>query len=392
MMPDLPRALNDIIMISLEKDPGKRFQTAEAFSAALGSITSGLNSTPMQAATGPVAHTAQWPQSTPQQASATGMVGTPTAPASPRYTQPMAVGGTVPGGYIPTGQQPTAPEPEAPAAATLPPPVPSHGVPAVGGSKGYRGLYMTLGALIALAVIVVAATQIPRFLKTHASGDQTAQVSTAATPNPGSPNTSTADTSTPPAGAPNSTTAASSPNPSTSLAAGGLDTSNASSRAGGGATTSPASGSPASQNSGSRGGQSTRMTNKSPQNQISSSNLAAGGEQSGAPTAPAGGGQAAQSTPGNNSEKAQELEELGDLHTKLAVRAQAANDSVENLRKQMAATGNNLRSDISASQTRMKMYMDKFDAAMNAGDPASAKKYMALAEREVENLEKFFGQ
>ncbi len=380
-------------MISLEKDPGKRFQTAEAFSAALGSITSGLNSTPMQAATGPVAHTAQWPQSTPQQASATGMVGTPTAPAPPTYTQPMAVGGTVPGGYIPTGQQPTAPEPEAPAAATLPPPLPSHGVPAVGGSKGYRGLYMTLGALIALAVIVVAATQIPRFLKTHAGGDQTAQVSTAATPNPGSPNTSTADTSTPPpAGAPNSSAAATSPNPNTPPAAGGFDASNASPRAGGGATTSPASGLSASQKPGSRGGQSTRMTNKSPQNQISSSNLAAGGEQSATPTAPAGGGQAAPSTPGNNSEKAQELEELGDLHTKLAVRAQAANDSVENLRKQMAATGNNLRSDISASQTRMKMYMDKFDAAMNAGDPAAAKKYMALAEREVENLEKFFGQ
>ncbi len=65
--------------------------------------------------------------------------------------------------------------------------------------------------------------------------------------------------------------------------------------------------------------------------------------------------------------------------------------SVENLRKQMAAGGNNLRSDISASQTRMKMYMDKFDAAMNAGDPVAANKYMEMAEHEVETLEKFFG-
>jgi hypothetical protein len=39
----------------------------------------------------------------------------------------------------------------------------------------------------------------------------------------------------------------------------------------------------------------------------------------------------------------------------------------------------------------MRMYMDKFDAAMNAGDPVAAKKYMGLAEREVETLEKFFG-
>jgi len=39
----------------------------------------------------------------------------------------------------------------------------------------------------------------------------------------------------------------------------------------------------------------------------------------------------------------------------------------------------------------MKIYMDKFDKAMNEGDPVAAKKYMAQAEHEVETLEKFFG-
>jgi hypothetical protein len=39
----------------------------------------------------------------------------------------------------------------------------------------------------------------------------------------------------------------------------------------------------------------------------------------------------------------------------------------------------------------MNMDMNKFDAAMNAGDPEAARKYMSLAEREVETLEKFFG-
>ncbi len=34
MVPNLPKALNDIILIAMEKDPAKRFQTAEAFSAA----------------------------------------------------------------------------------------------------------------------------------------------------------------------------------------------------------------------------------------------------------------------------------------------------------------------------------------------------------------------
>src|SRR5579872_1017739 len=52
MMPDLPKALNDIIMISLEKEPAKRFQTAEAFASALGSIGGALNATPVQSAGG----------------------------------------------------------------------------------------------------------------------------------------------------------------------------------------------------------------------------------------------------------------------------------------------------------------------------------------------------
>jgi len=93
----------------------------------------------------------------------------------------------------------------------------------------------------------------------------------------------------------------------------------------------------------------------------------------------------------NSAANAQEMEELGDLQTKLEVRAETENNNVENLRKQMAAGGNNLRSDISASQSRMKVYMDKFSAALSAGDPVAAKKYMGMAEREVETLEKFFG-
>ena len=320
-----------------------------------------------------------------EQASATGMVAAQGGVAPAGYTQPMAVGGAVAatGGYIPTGPQPAmmAQPPQAPAAA-IPPPVPPQGVPAPSGSKGYRGLYMTLGALIALAIIVVGATQIPRFLKTHASGDQTAQMTTA---NPGAPSSPTATT---PSGV------------GTSPAAGAAEGGNVASPAGGaGASPSQVSPTPAAQNPGNHGGSMMRASKKSPPpNQVSSSNMAAGGEQT--PSAPAtpepapGGQVAAPAAPAaNNAEAAQEMEELGDLHNKLAVRAQAMNDSVESLRKQVASSGGgNLRADVSASQTRMKMYMDKFDAAMNAGDPGAAKKYMALAEHEVENLEKFFGQ
>jgi eukaryotic-like serine/threonine-protein kinase len=378
VMPDLPRALNDIIMISLEKDPAKRFQTAEAFSAALGSITTGLNATPMQAAGGSVGGISA------EQASATGMVAAQAPMAPSGYTQPMAVGGGSPGGYIPTGSQPAVVAQPQQASGTAMPPVAAQSAPVASGSKGYRGLYMTLGALIALAIIVVGATQIPRFLKTHASGDQTAQMTSPATPNAGAPNS---PTSTTPSG------------PGASPAVGVADGGNAPSTVGGaGASPNPNSGVPATQSQANPGGSMMRAAKKSsPPNQVSASNLAAGGEQTpSAPDvpAPAAGGQVAPTAApaGNSAETAQEMEELGDLHTKLAVRAQAMNDSVESLRKQVGSTGGNLRADVSGSQTRMKMNMDRFDAAMNAGDPVTAKKYMALAEHEVEFLEKFFGQ
>jgi len=425
LRPDLPKALNDIIVISLEKDRTKRFQTAEAFSAALGSITSAhINATPGQASAGTALGGITPAQSygAPMQTSATDMMPTVTAPGPPTPTQPLAVGGTVspPGGYNSPGELPTvmAPQPEAPPVMALPPPEPSHGVPQPSGSKGYRGLYMTLGALIALAVLVLAAMQLPRFLKTRASGDQTAQLTTTATSNTGAPNTTTTNPGTqPPAGAPNSSTSPTSSSPGATQTGGSSGAGNAgnpsaisgfSAGAPSGspstenpmnpttpvpsaASTSASSGLPSTGSPTNRGGHTTHATNKSSMNQANLPGSAAGGGQTVSPPVPSGAGQVAQPAAEDKAATAQELEELGDLHTKLAVRAQAENDNVDNLRKQMANQGNNLRSDIAASQNRMKIYMDKFDAAMNAGDPVAAKKYMGLAEREVETLEKFFG-
>jgi len=78
--------------------------------------------------------------------------------------------------------------------------------------------------------------------------------------------------------------------------------------------------------------------------------------------------------------------------TELAGRANAMKDSVENLRQRQAKAGYSLRPDISASLVRMQRDMDSADAALNARSPESAKKYMDLAEQEIEKLEKFFGR
>ena len=75
-IPDLPKALNDIIMTSLEKDPAKRFQSAEEFNAALGSITARLESTLTQTTVSPalggIPHV---PNATPMQAPAGATLG-----------------------------------------------------------------------------------------------------------------------------------------------------------------------------------------------------------------------------------------------------------------------------------------------------------------------------
>ncbi len=402
MMPDLPRALNDIIMISLEKDPAKRFQTAEAFAAALGSIGSALQSTPAQAVvpapkvsptgtqifgTVPAAY-----GGSPAQGSATSMMGAQTTPAPPAT-----------GGFLNTASTPTvlAPQQTEPAAAPLPPTVPSHGVPPPQKSKSHAGLYMTLGALIVVAVLAVAAVEGTRFLKARANGEQSAQVTTTDAKNSAPPAATSDGSAVQPAGTVNPPGAGGSPTPDAGQPGGAVVSA-------GGAP--PVTGSAASPNGGEGSlfpanplvqGGAVPSPSKKGSKRNSSANMGAGGDQN-VPTPEVSGAQVGtpptvgeqvhvqQPPTGNTPPNAQELTELADQHDKLSARAQAVNDSVEGLRKQMAQGGNNLRPDITASQSRMKMYMQKFEAALNAGDADGAKRNMDLAEREVDKLEAFF--
>src|SRR5208337_4582532 len=118
----------------------------------------------------------------------------------------------------------------------------------------------------------------------------------------------------------------------------------------------------------------------------------AGGQAGQAPgEAAAPSSQAAQAA-AREAAVAKELEELEDRMTPLAGRANGVKDSVEHLRQQQERAGFSLRQDISASLSSMEQYMGKADAALNSRNPEAAKKYMDLAEREIENLEKFFGR
>ena len=158
IQPHLPRALNDIIMMSLEKDPVRRFQSAEAFRFALQSVQGGLTSLPVAPAR-PVVPGVPGQPITPSAApSATAVLGTPPGPPSAMPLQPAA----------------PVSAPVLPAQAPVIPPRPTSG--------SYRGLYMTFGALVAIAVIVLGAMQLPRLFKTKAGGAAQAPAQAAPTP------------------------------------------------------------------------------------------------------------------------------------------------------------------------------------------------------------------
>jgi hypothetical protein len=126
-------------------------------------------------------------------------------------------------------------------------------------------------------------------------------------------------------------------------------------------------------------------------NQVAGAAAQAPGQTAAPTSQPSPTSQATQAA-STDASAAKELEELEDRMTPLEGRASAVKDSVEHLRQQQERAGYSLRQDISASEGSMEMYMGKAEQAMNSRNPQAAKKYMDLAEREIENLEKFFGR
>jgi serine/threonine-protein kinase len=133
--PNLPPALSEIVLMSLEKDPAQRFQTADAFRSAL-----------------------------------------------------LSVRGSMPAAAQPAAAQPAAARPAVPMATFAAAPVVAPPPPAA--ARSHRGLYIALGSLATIAVIVAAVTQIPKFRHTAAESAPAAAVSVppqlpaAATPSP----------------------------------------------------------------------------------------------------------------------------------------------------------------------------------------------------------------
>jgi ATP-dependent exoDNAse (exonuclease V) beta subunit len=287
--PNLPPALSEIILMSLAKDPAQRFQTADAFRAALLSVR------------GPV-------------------------------------------------QQPVAAPAEAPVVALPPPPPPA--------ARSHRGLYIALGSLATIAIIVAAATQIPKFRRTAAESVPVAAVSAPAQQAPAEPPPAATPS---PAPAPAATPPASQPKASPESAA---KTAAKAVRRAPAAAAVPA---PAQQ--------PVEQQPVSPPPQ-------APPQQASPPPADAAA----------DAAKAEQLENLREQGSLLSIRAGTVRSSLESLRQAQTRSGLGLRADMAASAQRMDYLINEADAALQRGDAAAAQRNLDLAEKEVAKLEKFLGQ
>ena len=357
VVPGVPQEVNDIILMAIAKEPGQRFQSARAFHGALASL--GIGAAAVQAPADRTAIAA----SVPPQFS---------APAGPP---------TLPHSVVPAPQF-------VPAPAAFPPLPPA---------RSRRGLYMTLGSIATVAVIALAIFAAPRFLHTGAANpglDPPGQSAGAAasTQQPAqapdiAPGTSNA---APPNAAP----------PESVLPAEPV----VARPAGNAPPVRPA----AQQQPAAQGGQAGQLL---PPQQAAPQQAAPPQApprqatlQQAAPQAPlqATPAPAQQQPPARPVEPADttprrvtpsaELRALREDHNLLAVRASAARAGLRTMEAQMRRQGLDLRGDIVEAETRMDYLMKESLDSIVAGDAASGRRNLQMAERALETVEKFLGR
>jgi len=385
LQPGLPAELNQVILMAMAKEPAQRFQTADAFRAALKATAESLGGSLVGvAAVAP-------PAAEMGGAMAALLDGSSPAAAAAGPVTPPARPPAAPPPPISSSAAPPAPPAAAawtPADSVLPP-------PDIERASSYRGLYMTLGALIVVAVLVAAGIYVPRWARTRAGGGnstsnaQPSSPSASATAQPASAASTAASTSvpqppppvtTPPTGAtagqPATDASASAPQPSSTPS-----TPTAVPNQSAASAHPPQSGSKKASSRVAAGAQSANSG-------FWNSDAQAQQGQSPQVSPPSTSGANAQA----ESTNAAELEELENQMDQLATRATAAKESVESLRRQQQAQGMNLRGDISAAEDLMATYMDKAKTALDNKDAKSAKKYLDKAEIPLATLEKFLGR
>jgi serine/threonine-protein kinase len=337
----LPPALNEIILMAIAKDPAQRFQTADAFRNALGSVVVPAG---VIAAGAPVV--------SPDAVTATLNVPVIPAAAASTPTAPMSAKALPP---------PISPMP-------MPPPVSTH-----------RGLYMTLGALVVLVGLVLAGIYVPRMSKTQATSSPANASQQSQTP-PDTPGTANPNAADAPPPTPSSTGLAAdqpTPQPGTQM-----DSAAAS-------TPTPSTPAPGSAMAKAAPAMHAAPSKKSNAMASGSGAMVAAGlkeaesavKSNGAVTAPVSDGAA----------DAASLQEIADQTDQLSNRVASVDGSLDQLQQQQSSSGYGMRGDIVAKRASMKSNLAKAEAAVKQKDLSKAKKYLGMAQGDVESLEHFLG-
>jgi eukaryotic-like serine/threonine-protein kinase len=350
---DLPPSLSEIIMMAMAKDPSQRFQSADAFRAALKTVPvsplpeSGTTVTPTPKAA-----------ATPKPSSATTLVETPLPPRVSTVAAPPC---TPAPALAPTQAPPQSMIAQVPPVVTRP-------------SASARGVWLALGALLGVGVLIAAGVYIPRQIRTHADpskavfpANSAQNANNAATPATASP-------------------AAPSEAPVVSVQS---DQGSIKVDAQGNVSMESAKGSV--QVAGETG--SVKVSGAGGSLAVNSPQPPAGGKSGKGNPKPLRDADTPQDVtpaipPGPSPEELAKLEDEAD---QLNIRAATASHSVDTLRQQQAAAGYNLRGDIASAQERAQAYLAKGNAALKAQDVVNAKKYFDLADAEINKLEKFLG-
>ena len=362
LRPGLPEALNEIILMAIAKDRAQRFQSADAFRNALSTVHIDASATQPVAPAVSDAVTAETILPPAQSASAAPSQK-PAEASAPAQTAKVAA----------------APVPPS---APLPPPPPHTG--------GHRGLYMTLGALIVLAVLVIGGIYIPRRSKTEAQ----TEVKTSGVPAASDAGSANAGAQAPPQqaqGQPAPAESAAPAAPASNPAAPEATQPPTAPAAASPVTSSPVQSmsTPASGAGNANPVKNAAAMQKLPVTHSQKQTMQNSSGQQEAPATAQGADNANASQPANDAASLDELERQVD---QLSNRAAAVNSSLDRLQQQQNAAGYGLRGDIAARQASMKNNLAKAQDAVGRGDTQRAKRYMDLAESDVEALEHFLGR
>jgi serine/threonine-protein kinase len=330
--PNLPKLLNDVILMAVEKDVATRFQTAKAMRNALGNVAASLGApvhpSPL-VATAPIAASAM-----------------PTAPLTAQPAPPPPAPPATPAAVKPSAQP-----------VVQHPPAASH-----------RGQWMALGAVVAVLAIVAVIALAP-WKRPSAASIPTAPVAqpVAATPTPEAPVANAPSAEPQPAASP-----AASVNTEQPVAA------------------QPAAASPIPQPVVRQPAVAARpkpARNAAAPTAVAQP-IAQPEVQNQQPIAPP----IAVQPPAPTGPSRAELQEVREQLSLLGVRASGVRSGLQGLQQSQAARGMNLRGDMVEARNLMNTYLDGSHAALREGDIAQANIFMQKAERQIEKLEKFLGR